>query len=168
MNHQDCLNYFNEIVQKAENLFNKDFSGVNLQIDPKPRRKNVLAFYFISTKTVHLNDVLLETLSETTIKQTVIHEIAHHITPILYPHHKQAHGPEFKSIDKALGGLGRAKAPSDDFDAFRMKSSTRKTTTFEYLCLCQTHHITKNRPTRILGGARYNCSKCKTVLKPNF
>lgn len=165
MNHTDCLNYFNEIVQKAENLYTLDFSEINLVIDPKPLRKNVLAFYKPNTSTVHLNDVLLNTLSETTIKQTIIHEIAHHLTPILFPNHKQAHGPEFKRIDKSLGGLERAKAPSDDYDAFQMASSTRKSTTFKYICLCQTHHITKNRHTRILNSQTYICGKCKTRLK---
>lgn len=168
MNHVACLKFFEEIVQKAETLFKKDFSKVSLQIDAKPLRKNVLAFYRPSTKTVHLNDVLLNTLNETTIKQTIIHEIAHHLTPVVYPNHKQAHGPEFKRIDKLLGGLGRAKAPADDYDAFQRASSTRKITTFEYICLCQTHHITKNRHTRILNGATYICGKCKTRLKQNI
>ena len=168
MNHSDCLSFFNEIVKKAECLYAIDFSEINLVIDPKPLRRNVLAFYRPSTETVHLNDVLLNTLNETTIKQTIIHEIAHHLTPVLFPSHKQAHGPEFKKIDKSLGGLGRAKAPADDFDAFQMASSTRKSTTFEYICLCQTHHITKNRHTRILNGKSYLCGKCKTRLKRNI
>ena len=168
MNHVDCLNYFNEIVLKAEEMYDYNFSDLKLVIDTKPLRKNTLAFYRPSTKTVHLNDVLLNTLNETTIKQTIIHEIAHHLTPVLFPNHKQAHGPEFKRIDKSLGGLGRAKAPADDYDAFQRASSTRKTTTFEYICLCQTHHITKNRHTRILNGVKYICGKCKTRLKQNI
>lgn len=167
MNHVDCLKFFEEIVQKAEEMYDYNFGDLELVIDPKPLRKNVLAFYRPSTKTVHLNDVLLNTLNETTIKQTIIHEIAHHLTPVLFPSHKQAHGPEFKGIDKSLGGLGRAKAPADDFDAFQRASSTRKTTIFEYVCLCKTHHITKNRHTRILNGVKYICGKCKTRLKQN-
>lgn len=168
MNHSDCINYFREIVRKAEKMYGFSFKELELVIDPKPIRKNVMAFYRPGTSTVHLNDVLLNTLNETTIKQTIIHEIAHHLTPVLFPNHKQAHGPEFKRIDKSLGGLGRAKAPADDFDAFQRASSTRKTTTFEYICLCQTHHITKNRHNRILKGARYLCVKCKTTLKKNI
>lgn len=168
MNHTDCFKFFEKIVLKAEEMYDYNFSDLELVIDPKPLRKNVLAFYKPSTKTVHLNDVLLNTLNETTIKQTIIHEIAHHLTPVLFPNHKQAHGPEFKRIDKSLGGLGRAKAPADDYDAFTRASSTRKTTTFEYICLCQTHHITKNRHTRILNGASYICGKCKTRLKQNI
>ena len=163
--HQQCFDYFFEIVRKAEELYSKDFDDIILEIDEKPLRKNVLAFYTPNTKTVHLNNVLLSTLSEITIKQTIIHEIAHHLTPILFPEHKQAHGPEFKRIDKSLGGLGRAKAPADDYDAFQRASTTRKTTTFEYICLCRTHHITKNRHTRILNGQTYICGKCKTTLK---
>lgn len=168
MNHADCFKFFEEIVLKAEEMYDYNFSDLELVIDAKPLRKNVLAFYKPNTKTVHLNDVLLNTLNETTIKQTIIHEIAHHLTPILFPNHKQAHGPEFKRIDKSLGGLGRAKAPADDYDAFQRASSIRKTTTFEYICLCQTHNITKNRHTRILNGASYICGKCKTRLKQNI
>lgn len=167
LSHSDCIEFFNKIVQKAESLYELSFSEIKLVFDPKPLRKNVLAFYRPSTKTVHLNDVLLSTLNEITIKQTIIHEIAHHLTPILFPNHKQAHGPEFKRIDKSLGGLGRAKAPVDDFDAFEVASSTRKITTFEYICLCQTFKITKNRHTRILNGAKYHCGKCKAYLKFN-
>ena len=168
MNHAECFKFFGEIVLKAEEMYNRNFSDLKLVIDPKPYRKNALAYYNPNTETVHLNDVLLNTLNETTIKQTIIHEIAHHLTPILYPNHKQAHGPEFKRIDKSLGGLGYAKAPADNYLAFERASSIRKITTFEYSCECQTHHITKHRHTKILNGAKYICAECRAPLKQNI
>ena len=96
MNHVDCLKFFEEIVQKAEEMYDYNFGDLELVIDPKPLRKNVLAFYRPSTATVHLNDVLLNTLNETTIKQTIIHEIAHHLTPVLFPRSQTSTWPRIQ------------------------------------------------------------------------
>ena len=43
MNHGTCIKFFEEIVQKAEEMFDYDFSDLELVIDAKPLRKNVLA-----------------------------------------------------------------------------------------------------------------------------
>jgi len=41
--------------------------------------------------------------SATKLRETIAHELAHHITYHLYPKAKQWHGPEFKSVMQSIG-----------------------------------------------------------------
>lgn len=157
---------FVDTLIKANDLFKYDFSTLKLVIDDMPIAKNTLAFYRPSTKTVHMNKVIMNTLDDETLKNILIHEIAHHVTKIVCPNRKQEHGPEFKKIDRMLGGLGQTKIDlKDNRDAFMTQSSTRKSTTFTYVCGCDTHQISKIRHNKILKGSKYSCGKCKQLIK---
>lgn len=157
--------FFEEIVEKAEKMYSLELGELELVFDSKPEGKRTLAFYRPVTETVHLNNVLLETIDVKTIKDVIIHEISHHLTPILYPNHKQDHGREFKAIDRSLGGVGKARMFVKNFEAFAAKATIRRTATVTYMCICKKHEITKNRHTRILNGASYSCTLCGTKLK---
>lgn len=54
---------------------------------------------------VQLNrSMVTEANEETFVKEIIPHEVAHLLTNFLYPRVKQAHGPEWKSVCRALGG----------------------------------------------------------------
>jgi len=54
---------------------------------------------------VELNQAMVTEANEKTfIDEIIPHEIAHILTNFLYPRVKQAHGPEWKAVCRALGG----------------------------------------------------------------
>jgi hypothetical protein len=65
-------------------------------------------------------------------KQTVAHELAHHLTYILTPSFKQWHGPEFKHIMKSIGYDGDTYHCMSVSSAKRVaKQTARNTVLFE-------------------------------------
>ena len=164
----DIQAFFDEIVDLAEVMFSREFPGLKLVIDRKPKGKHTLAYYRPFTRSVHINDVTIGLLDEQTLKHIIIHEIAHHVMPIIFPNHKQDHGPEFKRVDRALGGLGQTRIDIKDAShAFLAASSVRKTKKFTYSCICTPNHqLTTVRHNKIVRGlATYSCAKCNTRLK---
>lgn len=166
----DIKQFFYSIVKLAESKYKRDFSELKLVVDSKPEAKGTLAFYRTSTKAVHLNKVTIDVVDQQTLKHIIIHEIAHHVTSIVAPRRKQEHGPEFKRVDRSLGGLGQTKIDIKDASSeFRVKSSSRVTRTVEYVCLCNTYNVSMIRHNRIVSGeATYSCTKCNKKLIQNL
>ena len=166
----DIKQFFDSIVKLAESKYKRDFSELKLVVDSKPEAKGTLAFYRTATKTVHLNEVTIEVVDPQTLKHIIIHEIAHHVTSIVAPRRKQEHGPEFKRVDRSLGGVGQTRFDLKGASAaFRAKSSTRITRTVEYVCLCSTYNVSMIRHNRIVRGeATYSCTKCNKKLIQNL
>lgn len=167
----DYKKVFSDTVAKAEQLFKIDCSNLKLVVDDKPLNKTAAAFYKPSTTTVHLNKITLDTFADDTLSNTIIHEIAHHVTALIYPRRKQEHGPEFKNVYRILGGLGKTHVQSQECAkafSLALQGDSPKAKTFTYVCSsdnkCQTFEFTKNRHTRVLRGAGYICGKCKSPL----
>lgn len=59
--------------------------------------------YFPSTKTVWINLAYYHGGDVASLRETIAHELAHHITCHLYPKAKQWHGPEFKWVMQQIG-----------------------------------------------------------------
>lgn len=88
---------------------------------------------------------------------TITHEIAHMIQKIVAPHAKQAHGPEFKRIHKALGGTGKTY---HNYDIQGLRK--RKVKRHVYDCGCTEHQLTTGLHNKIvkLSGRGFSCKKC--------
>jgi predicted SprT family Zn-dependent metalloprotease len=84
------------------------------------------------------NEVLAKENPDT-FYETVIHEVSHLVVPKTHPYHKQAHGPEFKYVDRVLGGRGTRCHSYDVSSTAVRKTKTR----YEVKCSCQSHWVTK-------------------------
>lgn len=95
---------------------------------------------------------------------TVEHEVAHLFTHVVYPDHKQAHGPEFRRIMSVLHANGST------YHSMGRVETTKRTRTvkrFEYKCSCRTHQVSSTIHNRIQKGSpmKYICKDCKTTIR---
>lgn len=112
------------------------------------------------THTCSFNTVIAEHVGED-FRSTIIHEIAHIVQFREYPRAKQAHGPEFKAIDKFLGGRGKR---CYDYDVEGVVKVKRKFTRYKAECPCgKEFRITKRLVQSVEKGQRY-CLSCKGYL----
>lgn len=93
-------------------------------------------------------------------QETVIHEVAHLFTFFLYPNAKQNHGPEFRSVCRALGGTGRTYHNYDISSVSRKNKIQRHV----YKCSCREHTLTTTKHNRALKGAQFLCIKCRQKI----
>ena len=108
--------------------------------------------YYYREHKVSYNLVLAKENPET-FYETVIHEVSHLVTRKLFPRAKQAHGPEFKRVDKKLGGVGTR---CHNFDVSSVQK-VRNLTRYVVECYCGIHYLTKKS---YLNADRYHCSHC--------
>lgn len=87
----------------------------------------------------------------------VTHEVGHLVTKAIFPKAKQAHGPEFKMVTRALGGSGTTYHNFDVSSVVNRKTKTR----YAAKCNCKTHYITKNAMENV---NRFVCTNCKSQL----
>jgi SprT protein len=109
---------------------------------------------------VEFNDVLAAENGEKFIN-TVKHEIAHLITNVTYPL-ASAHGVQFKSVMRMLGGDGER---CHTYDVSSVKN-VRLKKRVEYACACRSHNMTTQAHKKVITGkVRYTCKKCGQTLQ---
>lgn len=64
---------------------------------------NYAGRYFTRGNLVQINTAYYDGVNDKNLKQTIAHEIAHHLQWVLVPGFKQWHGPEFRQIMEAIG-----------------------------------------------------------------
>jgi predicted SprT family Zn-dependent metalloprotease len=98
--------------------------------------------------------------------ETVIHELAHLVTGLLYPG-KRGHCDEFHLVNGKLGGrASRCNSYSLENVPYRRRKVARQ---FEYVCSCEgkIFKLTAVRHNRIVKkGMKYHCLTCKSTLTP--
>lgn len=84
-----------------------------LLIEPRPVQ--YAGKYTTQDRTVYINSAYfpfidsiesIESIDQSNCEQTVSHEIAHHLTLMIFPHFKQWHGPQFRHIMAGIGYRG--------------------------------------------------------------
>lgn len=96
---------------------------------------------------------------------TVKHEIAHIITRKVFPYAKQAHGPEFKSVFRSIGGNGQRY---HSYDVSSVKSKYTRVR-MKVTCSCKTHLVTRQKHAKIAARPDiWFCKLCKSNLKASF
>lgn len=119
---------------------------------------------------------MLSITTEAGIRNTVGHEVAHHVQRIVHHPYCQcrpcvmnklrrrpmeAHGEQFRDVMKKMGY-------NADFDTpLEWKHLPNRT---PFHCACQTHYVGKRKGANIVAhmakGGTYSCNACRTHLQP--
>lgn len=62
--------------------------------------------YYPRTKVIEINTAYFDGMTCAPLDETIAHELAHHITAILYPKARQWHGVEFRAVMQSIGYRG--------------------------------------------------------------
>jgi SprT protein len=132
----------------------KQISAINLQVSYRTDLKKTAGLAYLRLNKVEFSSQLLIENSESFLKSTVPHEVAHIITKILYPRSKQNHGPEWKNVMMMLG------AEPKTYHSYDISSCVKEVVTYRYSCRCgEFHHLTKRRHNNAQAGSEYLCKK---------
>ncbi|MFT6984307.1 MAG: SprT protein [Psychromonas sp.] len=137
--------FFDRPFKRPDYLFNqrgKSAGSAHLQ-------RNIIKF----------NATLFKHNQDEFINQVVAHEVAHLIVYQLYGK-VRPHGREWQDVMCNVFNCPATTTHSLDISKVIGKQ-------FSYLCLCRTHQLTIRRHNKVLKGAKYLCTRCKGVLKPN-
>lgn len=156
MNKSEIIKATEEVYAKAVSMFGVRFPMPTIEF----YRGNLTA----GTANSYLNQLRfnMDFAEKNSAKfhETVIHEMAHLVTKYVYPSARQAHGPEFKMIDKKLGGRGTARNSYDLPDSYIENKFP-----YAYSCDCRTHHFgTRKHNSVVKNKTRYTCRACKGEL----
>lgn len=92
-------------------------------------------------------------------KTTIGHEVAHIVTKIVYPHAKQAHGPEFRHVMNLFGLDGRT------YHSMVVNTYLAKYK-YEYSCGCgKIFNLSSCIHKKVQNGQNRICKSCKGRIK---
>lgn len=147
-----------EELENAAKLFNFDLSSVDVSIDTVTKGTAAGYMRYIGGSfTLVYNTGIAERNGIDAFRNTITHEIAHLVQRIVAPNAKQAHGPEFRRIHKALGGNGKTY---HNFDIQGLR--TRKVKRHVYTCGCMEHKLTTGLHNKVQArmGNGFSCKTC--------
>src|SRR5712671_2184617 len=101
---------------------------------------------------IRLNAIFLRDNTEDFIAQTIPHEIAHLLNNALHGFRVKPHGPEWKSIMRALG---LSPIRCHDYDV--TKAAFRRQKRHIYFCDCGVRSISQTIHNRVCRGWAYQC-----------
>ncbi len=177
------LHVSKELKQRVENtvlhyldIAQKKFGADKCQKIPEIRfdtkgRSAGLAFWNYGKPWVNFNPVLLNENTESMLKQTVPHEVAHVVVAEVYRSEEPdpwnfkriaPHGHEWQHVMRVFG-LDPRRCHNMDVSTIRIIRNGG--IEFHYNCGCTTHKLTKIKHNRLQNGAVYTCRKCKQPLK---
>jgi len=149
----NALNMVHKTMLKAEQVFGRSFTTPPVTFNLKGRTAGIYRWNPVNGFcSIRLNNILLKENEDVFIEQTVPHELAHHITRVLYGR-VSPHGREWKSV---MIRLGVSPTRCHDYDV--TNSQVRRGTRYVYSCdKCgKEHNITAYKHSR---ASRYRC-KC--------
>lgn len=135
-----------EVKELARQLINKHLpnSVWRFQFDRAKRRAGCCKY---GKKLITLSEPLLPKMSDNEIRDTLLHEIAHALTP------GEQHSPEWKRVALSIGCNGERCHTLDTSGDAKYKAE----------CLnCQTKFHRYRRPKH--GLSAYRCGKCNTRI----
>jgi len=97
------------------------------------------------------------------VKQTVVHEVAHHIVYQLTRRvgiKPRAHGAEWQAI---MQRFGLSPDRCHDYDLSNIPSKQQQR--YPYQCACRQHWLSATRHNRVKKGFRYHCKLCQNLLR---
>lgn len=113
---QQANTMFVKEVQKVKSLLGVDLTADGWSLTTN-RRKRALGLCYYAKKQVQLSVYFLETADQDHVRETIIHEIAHALTP------GAKHGKDWRDIYVYLGGNGKRMATMGvDCNALKVKA----------------------------------------------
>lgn len=155
----------NRVVATIQSCIKK-ILGQSYELDvPVTYRRDMKAVAgcaYVKSKRIELNEVLFLENVEQFFSRTIPHEVAHVITRIIYPHAKQAHGPEWRNVMSMLGVDDNTRCHSYDVSSVVKPRLSEK---FTYVCSCDRPLIlSKIMHNKIQRGSVRICMVCKTPV----
>ena len=153
----------NNLLQKAQRLYNVDFSAIPISFDLKGRAAGMYRTHN-NHRSIRYNPYLFAKYYDDNLTTTVAHEVAHYISDVLFGlRNIKPHGKEWRSIMRDFNISPQATGRYD-LSGIPVRQQKR----FAYQCDCTTHKLSTVRHNRIIKGkARYHCRTCGTVIKPD-
>lgn len=151
----------NRCIEKSTQLYQRDFQLIPVTFDLCGKCAGMYKRHNQSRR-IRYNPWLFAKYYQSSLEQTVPHEVAHYIADCLWDIKSiKPHGKEWKSVVTALGGSPVATGKYS-LQGIPVKQYQR----FAYKCGCKTHHLTAIRHSRIVSAkASYHCRLCKQSLR---
>jgi len=155
-----------QIAQRIEDRINECFMKVLGRIPQysvvyRSIGRGVAGMYQHGIRRLTFDPWYADRYTEHYIQQTVAHEVAHAICYLLYPNAKQSHGPEWRSIMRALG------VPASTYHNYQTEGAPGvHARNYQYTCGCEgrVYNLTSRMHNTIMGGAGRRCKFCKTSV----
>jgi SprT protein len=115
---------------------------------------------------VRFNPIIMED-NWSEYDQTVIHEVAHYCTNLLYGiiykgNRRVIHGTEWKQMMKFFGAKTNR---CHKYNVERAKLGTRTQRKWEYRCGCSTHMVSTTLHNKMCRGQVRICTRCKDKIR---
>jgi SprT protein len=156
----DIVEATHHCIEAAARLYQRDFAKIPVAFDLRGKCAGMYQRDNLCYR-IRFNPWLFAKYYQQSLEQTVPHEVAHYISDCLWGLKSiQPHGPEWKSVVRALGGQPKATVRY-----CTQGIPTRQYQRFDYQCGCKTHHLTMIRHRRVRAGmANYRCRLCGQPL----
>ncbi|KPK54111.1 MAG: hypothetical protein AMS22_06405 [Thiotrichales bacterium SG8_50] len=151
-----------DYVERAQRLFNGDFSQVTVRFDLRGRAAGMYRVQK-GERVIRYNPYLFAKYFDDNLAVTVPHEVAHYITDMVYGlRHIRPHGKEWKAL-MAEFGADASRTCNYDLEGIPKRVYQR----FPYRCDCTQHDLTARRHNQIQDGKKlYFCRRCGSPLVP--
>ena len=73
------------------------------QFDAESKAMGTAGFYYFASRKVWINLAFYQGGDTSNLRETIAHEIAHHLCRMMFPNAPQSHGPQFKNIMQSIG-----------------------------------------------------------------
>ena len=111
--------------------------------------------------TVFINPDFFEKDYSGQLNETLPHEVAHHVTEVLFGWRARSHGYQWRMVMSWIGA-DSSRCHNMDVTSARLRQVDRP---FKYLCGCKVHMLTRLKHDRIQShGKRYVCRLCRKTL----
>jgi len=163
VNKSDVRNIINETVDKFSKYLgipqvSTYGDAIDLEIKNMGTCGGKAIFNGIGKTKIVINSQILDNYTDTDIIDTVVHEVGHVISVLVYGwDNGKGHGKKWKSL---MTGIG---ANYERCHTLNLKPK-RKVKQFLYKCGCRDHTITSIKHNRYLKGTKYECNFCKTEI----
>ena len=114
----------------------------------------------MQSKYIKLSAKLFSIATKEKQREVILHEVAHlahAFTNDTTWHLEEHHGKEWQEFALLVGIPVSTECVIEKSDSITKHQ--------EAFCDCSVHHITMNRRTRMVNGARYKCTLCNTELR---
>lgn len=162
---QKAIKRVEEVVAKLNKIYKREMTVPEIVFEDIGSRTAGTANAKKHRVTFHPEYMKKAEFWDTKGAAVIEHEVSHLFTSLVFPNHKQAHGPEFRTIMSALHANGSTRHTMGTVETTKR---TRVVQTFRYICMCRNDiQVSSIRHNRIQTGTKYYCKQCKQPIKPH-